>query len=259
MTVSAPFSISFSAQATVPQAVRASQQAEPAQVAAALGLRPGGRAIAVMGGAALMDDDSTRTIRSGLEDGLARFAQEHGVTVVDGGTAAGVMELLGVARARRGYSFPLIGVTVASRVGWPGHAAAGDDPAKLDPFHSHFALVDGEDFGDESDLLAGLTLQVASGGGKALGLIINGGAIVKREAHARAAGPLKMPLLVLDASGRFADELAAAVRAGESDDPVLQDILAQGEVHVISAHVGAAGLRQWLEQFFGVTTGEAAS
>jgi hypothetical protein len=258
MNLTETFTIAFDAQATAPRAIRAAQDADPARVGEALGLKAGGWAIAVMGGAAHMDDDSARTIRSGLEDGLARFAEVHQVTVVDGGTATGVMELLGVARARRGYTFPLVGVTVAARVVWPGHPLDEPDLPALDPFHSHFALTEGADFGDESDLLAGLALYAASGGGKALGLIINGGGIVKREAHARAIGPLKMPLLVLADSGRFADELAAAVRDG-SEDPVLQEILAQGEVHILSAHAGAAGVRGWLEGYFGGSSPEASS
>lgn len=256
MGVSEAFTIAFSAQATAPRAVQVPREADPAQIAAMLGLKPGGRAIAVMGGAALMTGDSTRTIRSGLEDGLAQFAQDYEVTVVDGGTAAGVMELLGAARARRSLTFPLVGVTVASRTAWPGHDA-DSEAAPLDPYHSHFVLTEGDDFGDESDLLAGLALTVARDGGRALGLIINGGAIVRREAHARANGPLKMPLLVLDDSGRFADELAEAVRSGSSD-PELQEIVEQGEVHVLSAHVGAKGLRKWLEDYFGVSPTEAS-
>lgn len=253
MGVSEPFTISFSAQGTAPRAVQATRDAHPEQIAAALGLKPGGRAIAVMGGAALMTDDSTRTIRSGLEDGLVQFAEDHGVALVDGGTASGVMELLGIARARRGLSFPLVGVTVAASVTWPGHESA-PEAVPLDPYHSHFVLTGGDGFGDESDLLAGMTLVLAAGG-QALGLIINGGAIVRREAHARATGPLKMPLLVLDDSGRFADELAEAARSGSSD-PELQEIVEQGEVHVLSAHVGAKGLRQWLEGYFGASAGE---
>jgi len=251
MGVSEAFTIPFSAQSMAPRAVLAARDADPALVGEALGLKTGGWAIAIMGGAALMTDDSTRTIRSGLEDGLARFAQDHDVTIVDGGTAAGVMALMGTARARRAFTFPLVGVTVAARAAWPGHEE-DTEAASLDAYHSHFALTEGVDFGDESDLLAGLALYAAGDGGKALGLIINGGAIVKREAHARATGPLKMPLLVLDDSGRFADELAEAVGSGSSSDPVLADILEHGEVHVLSAHAGARGLRQWLEAYFGV-------
>ena len=255
MGVSKAFTIPFTAQQTNPRAVYATADADPAQVCQALQLPGGGQAIAVMGGAALMEDDSTRTIRSGLEDGLARFAQDHAVTIVDGGTAAGVMELLGVARARRGYTFPLVGVTVAGHVAFPGHPADSDH-ALLDPWHSHFALVEGDEFGEESDLLAGITLSIASGG-KALGMVINGGAIVKREAHARATGPLRLPLLVLTDSGRFADELTDA-HANGSSDPVLNAILAQGEVYFLSAHSGARGLRGWLERFFGVAPTEGA-
>jgi hypothetical protein len=85
-----------------------------------------------------------------------------------------------------------------------------------------------------------------------LGVIINGGEIVKQEAHARATGTPRFPLLTLDGSGRFADELATAYRAGTSSDPVLQEILQKGSIYVLPSNTSADNLRNWLENFFGM-------
>jgi hypothetical protein len=234
------------------RAVHLPQRASAKAAAEALQLPHPCPTLVIMGGAAAMNPENIRTTRSSIEDGLSRFAEEHNVVIVDGGTTAGVMGLLGFSRQRRHYHFPLVGVAPDARVAYPGHnppTRLGD----LDPNHSHFALVEGEDFGAESDLLAELGWAIADAGKKTiLGVIINGGEIVKQEAHARATGSLRFPLLVLDGSGRFADELAAAYRAGTSSDPVLHDILTKGTVHVLPANTSADNLRNWLENFFGM-------
>lgn len=200
------------------------RQGDPRPVLAALGLTVGRPSIAIMGGAASMDDFSINAARTTIEDGLARFAQAHDAAIVDGGTATGVMAMMGEARDRYGYTFPLIGVAPQVLVDYPGHDVA-DEQSILDAHHSHFILTDGDEWGAESDMLAGVT-RVLAGNRPVLGIIINGGAIVKREAYMRATGKLRFPLLVLEGSGRFADELAAAVRAGDSDDPQLSAMIA---------------------------------
>ncbi len=246
---SARFTIQFPDNNTA-QAVRASQDADPATIANLLRLPKPSPALVIMGGAAKMEAETVRTTRSSIEDGLSRFAQEHGVAIVDGGTTAGVMGLLGFARHRHRYDFPLVGVAPESRVEYPGHHPPTSQAA-LDSNHSHFVLVDGENFGAESDMLASLGWTIAGEGSQPiLGVVINGGAIVKQEAHARATGKPHFPLLVLEGSGRFADDLAAAYHAGSSDDPVLRDIVQQGELHLLPANSPAESVRQWLENFF---------
>lgn len=205
-------------------AVIAPRGGDPRPVLETLGLTTGRPGIAIMGGAASMDESSINAARVTIEDGLARFAQAHDAAIVDGGTTAGVMAMMGAARRRYGYTFPLIGVAPQALVDYPGHDIP-DEQSTLDAHHSHFILTDGDEWGAESDMLAGVTRALA-GKRPALGIIINGGAIVKREAYMRATGRLRFPLLVLEGSGRFADELAAAVRAGGSDDPQLGAMLA---------------------------------
>ena len=244
-----PFSITFPG-GDAAKAVRASRTASATSVVEALGLAHPCPTLVIMGGAGKMDSESMRTTRSNLEDGLSRFAEDQHLAVVDGGTTAGVMGLLGFARKRRGFHFPLIGVAPEARVGYPGHDPATKQ-AELDPNHSHFVLVDGDDFGAESDLLASLGWALSGEGQQPiLGIIINGGAIVKQEAHARATGTPRFPLLVMEGSGRFADELASAYHAGASDDPVLQNILLAGTLHVLPMNSSAEGMRRWLKNFF---------
>lgn len=232
------------------RAIRASHQADAREVAEALGIAYPRPVLVIMGGAGKMDPDSMRTTRSSIEDGLSRFAEEQNVAIVDGGTTAGVMGLLGFARKRRSYTFPLIGVAPEARVEYPGNNPPTKQ-AELDPNHSEFVLVDGDDFGVESNLLASLGWALSGEGREPiLGIIINGGVIVKEEAHARATKHPRFPLLTMEGSGRFADELAAAYRTRSTDDPVIQDILSRGTVHVMSINSPAESLRKWLESFF---------
>ena len=80
-------------------------------------------------------------------------------------------------------------------------------------------------------------------------IILNGGKIVKQEAYRCATQEPRFPLLVLEGSGRFADELAASRNTG-SDDPQIRAILDQGIVHFLPVRAGADNLYRWLENFF---------
>jgi hypothetical protein len=242
-----PFVIRFP-QGQAATAAAVDSAASPLKVARALGLATGRPAMAVLGGAGMMSPEAAVALRAVIEDGLAQFTQAHDVTVVDGGTAAGVMGLMGTARARRGYSFPLVGVAPLRRVSFPGFDNP-DHQAELDPNHSHFALTSGDEFGAESDLLAGLALAVAADDRPALTVVINGGEIVKREAHARATRGRGGSLLVLQGSGRLADALAQS-RVRPSDDPLIRETLEKGDVHFVDIAAGPSRLLAWLESFY---------
>ncbi|MBE2271069.1 MAG: hypothetical protein IAE80_22725 [Anaerolinea sp.] len=236
---------------TTPTAVRCLRTADPDEVVRALNLPVPLPTIFISGGAGGMDTDSQAVTRSTIEDGLARFAHERKITLIDGGTSGGVMALIGLARHRRKYTFPLVGVAPDSVVYYPGHTPA-NRMADLDAFHSHFVLVDGTDFGAESEMLVQLARSSSGRGAKKmLGFIVNGGEIVRKEIHHTAVTYPEIPLLVLEGSGRFADELAAAKRAGGSTDQRVSEILEQDNVHLISIKAGADTLRRWLEAYFG--------
>ncbi len=236
-----------------PIAVHAPSDSDPQRVIAALAIDTPRPSIFISGGAGLMDVESMQITRTTIEDGLARFLQEHQAALIDGGTMTGVMLMIGVARNRRAYNFPLIGVAPERMVEYPGYVN-NEKLADLDAFHSHFVLTDGADFGSESPMIYGLNIALSGGDPRQrLCIIINGGEIVKREAHLCATGDAHgrtTALLVLEGSGRFADTLAAALRADHSDDPLLQAIIASGRAHVLSVKSGADALYRWLENYF---------
>lgn len=223
---------------------------QPAQeVVSALGLIPPQPVLVIMGGAGLMERTGLENLRAVIEAGLARFAQDKQVAIVDGGTSAGVMKMIGEARAKNSYTFPLIGVVPKAMVAYPG-VEKTEQQVDLDQNHSHFVLTGGDAFGDESNMLASVGWALSGEGQqRALGVVINGGEIVKQEAHARAVGPLHMPLLTLEGSGRYADELAVAYKA-QSDDEITAETLLKGDLHVFELSAGAENLRSWLENFF---------
>jgi hypothetical protein len=242
-----PFTVRFSNGRTA-LGVRAEADRSPWQVVDSLHLQRPKRSITVFGGAGMMSPATMVAIKSFVDEGLAHFAHAYDVAIIDGGTHTGIMAMIGRARSAHHLEFPLIGVLPEVLGHIPGHVRQ-QEQADLDPFHTHFVFTGGERFGDESNMMAGIGW--ALGGqrpARALSVIINGGEIVKREAHARAVGPWQMPLLVLQGSGRTADALAGA-RAG-SEDVLLADTLEQGTVSFVSVDDGVDALWAYLETFF---------
>jgi hypothetical protein len=136
------------------------------------------------------------------------------VVVVDGGTDAGVMHLIGRARSSAGATFPLVGVAAAQLVSFPGNRPASDDAWSLDAHHSHFVLVPGAEWGAESTWITRVASDLAAGS-PSVTLLVNGGEIAYTDAeHSLDAG---RPVLAIAGSGRTADQVASAVRGGPAD------------------------------------------
>jgi hypothetical protein len=99
-------------------------------------------------------------------------------------------------------------VAVKNLVNWPGQPAdrpASEDRFPLEAHHSHFVLVPGQNWGDESKSLADVGTAIAATH-PSLTILLNGGNIAKQDiAHSLEAG---RPVLVLSGTGRYADELA---------------------------------------------------
>jgi hypothetical protein len=195
-------SIPFDAR-RIAQAVEVEPDASPAEALAALRLPPVKGVIVMHGGAGGMDPVLVNQVRRFLEASVARFADEHRILVIDGGTRSGSMQAMGEARRRARGTYPLLGVCPHGVVGYPNGPALDGERVPLEPSHSHFIFVDSDEFGAESDLMVGLLQATGKPG---LALIVNGGNIVAKEAlaHARAGNPL----VTVRGSGRVADELA---------------------------------------------------
>jgi hypothetical protein len=130
-------------------AVYASAAADGLAIVKALGLSRPRAILLINGGASAMPSAQMDRLRRLLADGVARVAAEEDIAVIDGGTKAGIMQIIGEECARAEGTAPLIGVCPAALVSWPG-SPAGSDLVPLEPNHTHFILTDGEHWGAET-------------------------------------------------------------------------------------------------------------
>ncbi|WP_246198750.1 hypothetical protein [Sodalinema gerasimenkoae] len=193
-----------------------------------LGLATGGPVLVIVGGASKMEAASLSRLQRVFTEIIAPLAQTLNATVIDGGTDCGVMQLMGQARHEIAGTFPLIGVCAIGTVILPdGSPPPSDEAAELEPHHSHFVLVPGDDWGAESPWLAQLATQFAQGAPHGT-LVSNGGEITWQDVHCSVAE--QRPTWVFEGSGRTADQLAAALR-GEESDPRAEPLVASGYLH----------------------------
>jgi hypothetical protein len=196
--------------------------------AAGLGLAPS-PVLVLVGGAADMSASDAQSVRQALSAGVVPVVERVGATVVDGATRVGVMQLVGEIRAEQSAGFPLVGVVAAELVA----------EAELDEHHTHFVLVPGEEWGDESELLSAFATTVA-GGAHGVTVLANGGAIAWQDAASSVAEGRRV--IVLAGSGRSADELAAAEtpRAQAMHDSRLVTVVAVTDAAAVATAVAGA-------------------
>jgi hypothetical protein len=200
-----------------PHARIAGDGSDLAAALASLGVPRGRPVLAVVGGAGGMSPADEAALVRLVADHLVGQVVRAGAVVVDGGTDAGIMRVLGGARAAAGGTFTLVGVAVDAKVVTPGTPAAGDDRAELEHRHSGVILTPGTDWGDESRWLAEVGTLVADGAPSAT-LVVNGGEVTYRDV--RESLDAGRPVIVVAGTGRTADALAAAAagRGGEARD-----------------------------------------
>lgn len=173
---------------------------------AALGLGSERPVLVVVGGAGGMSAEDRARVEDLIRNRLLPVLERHGAAVVDGGTDAGVMRILGRARRELGIRLALLGVAAEGTVRVPGRDP-GAHAADLEPGHSAVLLVPGDAWGDESPWIADVAGQLA-GRRPSATLVINGGEITYADVEHSLAG--SRPVLVLKGSGRTADAIACA-------------------------------------------------
>lgn len=194
-------------------------EGEPiAPVLDAFGISPGIPVVVLVGGAANMESDVTERARVVMRDVVVPVCDEVGAAVVDGGTAAGVMEVIGLEHTTCHATFPLIGVASVGTVSLPGDVGASPERADLDVHHSHFVLVPGTQWGDESRWIIAVARAIAADAA-IVGLVLGGGDITTRDVRLIAdAGAL---LVTVAGTGGVADELASAQARGTASSNVV--------------------------------------
>jgi hypothetical protein len=202
--------------------------------------------IMVFGGAKGLDDSRKTRLAELFIHAIAPAAAELGALIIDGGTQSGVMAMMGEAVARDGRRSHLWGIAPKGKITHPEIAGASpvSDGAPLEPNHSHFVLVEGNEWGDET----GTMLELARAfNAPSVAILVNGGAIAKDEALQSVRNG--WPLLVIEGSGRFADELSAAVRDGQVAKSVkVREIARSGRVALFHVDDAAEKLRDELRR-----------
>jgi hypothetical protein len=142
---------------------------------------------------------------------IAGIAEEINALVICGGTDMGVMAGIGQTRTQNHYKFPLVGITLEELVTWPDgpHSTKfmwwGKQRWQLEPHYSHFMLVPGSEFGDESQWIVDAATALSKGQ-RSITILINGGEVSRKDIELSL--DCGRPVIALSRTGRLADEIS---------------------------------------------------
>jgi len=142
---------------------------------------------------------------------ISRAAEDINALVICGGTDMGIMAEIGQIRARNGYKFPLVGIAPEELVTWPGgphntrFLGLGKRRWQLEPHYSHFILVPGSEFGEESAWIVDAATLLSTGQ-RSVTILINGGEVSRKDIELSLENG--RPVIAVSRTGRLADELA---------------------------------------------------
>jgi predicted Rossmann-fold nucleotide-binding protein len=229
--------------------VTVSRDTDPQTILKALDLVQPSALIIVFGGAKGLNNSRKSRLAELFSDAIAPAAAELDVLIIDGGTQSGVMAMIGEAVATRPGTCQLLGIAPKGKIAHPeiSGASAVSDGARLEPNHSHFVLVESNEWGGETRKMLELARAINA---PIVAIVVNGGAIAADEALQSVRNGWR--LLVVEGSGRFADELSAAVRDGRSAKSAEVSEIARSD-RVVLIHVDdpAEKLRGELRRLLG--------
>ena len=165
---------------------------------------------------------------------ISQLAQELGAAVICGGTNMGIMSEIGHTRRRNHHKFPLVGIAPAELVTWPRGPKStkflwwGKQRWQLESQYSHFILVPGNHFGDESPWIID-TATLLSRSQRSVTILINGGEVSRKDIELSLKSG--RPVIVLGRTGRLADELASQPER----DKLITVVPASAEQRIIEA------------------------
>lgn len=214
---------------------------------AELGLNAPRPVLVLVGGASNIGEDDYQRLQSLFLETLAPLVEALGVVVIDGGTNAGVMQLMGQAREQIGGTFPLVGVAPSGKVHVPSYRSSTASQY-LEPHHTHFILVPGSKWGDESHYVSEIASLIA-GGAPSVTVLINGGKVSLQDVEASVAED--RPVVVIAGTGRLADDIAAALRSPQSEaSNTLAPVLQRGHFQPFDLAQSSTQLHSFLQNYF---------
>ena len=187
-----------------------SERSDLAQALSELRLNDDGYPVIVLIGGAIDEQEADATQHA--IQAIARVAENVHAVILCGGTDMGVMAGIGQIREQSRYKFPLIGIAPEELVTWTDgpHSTKflwwGTQRWPLEPHYSHFILVPGRQFGDESPWIVD-TATLLSKSHQAVTVLINGGEVSRKDIELSLEKG--RPVIVLSRTGRLADELSS--------------------------------------------------
>jgi hypothetical protein len=171
--------------------------------------------IVLIGGG--IDKQQAEATRQAIQT-ISRIAEEIKAFVICGGTDMGVMAEIGQMRSQNYYKYPLIGIAPEGLVTWPGGPRStkflwwGKQRWQLESHYTHFILVPGDQFGDESKWIVD-TATILSKGYRSVTILINGGEVSRKDIE--LSFEKGRAVIALSGTGRLADELAGQANRHE--------------------------------------------
>lgn len=218
--------------------------ADPLEVIRQSGLSQPRAVILISGGADSITPRQYRKLQPLFSGGIAQAALSAKAAIIDGGTDSGVMRLMGQGLVDRRAGLPvnlqekdlpvLIGMAPYSKVTFPGDSQADKKQGgaafsagqliQLEPNHTHFILVQEEDWGCETSLMYRVGRAMVDGlaparadetpGQKCKAAVILAGGNPKGVARDEILLAVRngWPIIVIEGSGGLADRVAGLKR-----------------------------------------------
>ena len=239
-----PFKIAISNGLTVP-GIRVESPQDLSHAIDELNLHSSRPVLVIVGGASKISEYDLNRLRLLFINVLAPLAEELGASVVDGGTDAGVMQMMGQARLETGAKFPLIGVTPVGKIALPNQTPP-EEYTPLEPNHTHFVFIPGSEWGDESPWIVNVATAIANGS-PSVTVLVNGGEISRKDVSENLKA--NRPVLAVAGSGRLADILTAAL-GGETSDRQAKELVGSGLIKAIDLKDNFENLTQSIKSYF---------
>ena len=135
------------------------------------------------------------------------------IVILDGGTHAGMMKLVGAGVADREHRTTLIGVAPYHMVIYPGKSTADEDSAELDLNHTHFVLPDSHGWGSETEMMfeiaAALEMDEETHEKIPVVVVLAGGTLAGvAQQEVLHSVRHRWPVMIIEGSSGVADRLA---------------------------------------------------
>jgi len=184
------------------------KRSDLAQAISELKLNGNSPVIVLIGG--VIDEQQAEVTRQAVQT-ISRLAEDMNAVIICGGTDMGIMAQIAQTRSEKHYTYPLIGVTPEALATWPGGPPStnflwwGKKRWQLESNYSHFILVPGNQFGDESPWIVDAA-TILSKGHRSVTLLVNGGEVSRKDIELSLEK--ERPVIALSRTGRLADELS---------------------------------------------------